>query len=106
VPDVAGSASPAAGYRIRVDYLSFVIGGTSAVSPLMSGLVALMNQRRTQPVGFLNPLLYGTVVGKGAFRDITSGTNGAYAAKAGWDACTGWGVPIGSRLMAVLGGQR
>jgi kumamolisin len=106
VPDVAGSASPAAGYRIRVDYLSFVIGGTSAVSPLMSGLVALMNQKRTQPVGFLNPLLYGPVVGKGAFRDITSGTNGAYAARTGWDACTGWGVPIGTRLMAVLGAQR
>jgi kumamolisin len=104
LPDVAGSASPAAGYRIRVDYLSFVIGGTSAVSPLMSGLVVLMNQKLAQPVGWLNPLLYGPVVGTGAFRDITSGNNGGYGAKGGWDACTGWGVPVGSRLLAALGG--
>jgi kumamolisin len=35
-------------------------------------------------------------------RDITSGDNGAYAAGAGWDACTGLGVPEGAALLAVL----
>jgi kumamolisin len=104
VPDVAGNASPATGYRVRVDFLTFTIGGTSAVSPLWAGLVALLNQKLAQPVGWLNPLLYGPLAGSGALRDITSGGNGGYEAKAGWDACTGWGVPVGTRLLAALEG--
>ncbi|MGJ7918622.1 protease pro-enzyme activation domain-containing protein [Massilia sp. LXY-6] len=104
VPDVAGNASPATGYRVRVDFLNFVVGGTSAVSPLWAGLVARFNQRLEPPVGWLNPQLYGPVVGTGSFHDITAGNNGAYAAGPGWDACTGWGSPIGSRLLAALGG--
>jgi kumamolisin len=104
LPDVAGNASPATGYRVRVDFLTFVVGGTSAVSPLWAGLVARFNQRLETPVGWLNPQLYGPVAGSGAFRDISSGNNGAYAAGTGWDACTGWGAPVGSRLLAALGG--
>jgi kumamolisin len=104
VPDVAGNASPATGYRVRVDFLTFTIGGTSAVSPLWAGLVALLNQKLAQPVGWLNPLLYGPLAGSGALRDVTSGSNGSYEAKAGWDACTGWGVPVGTRLLAALEG--
>lgn len=104
VPDVAGNASPATGYRVRVDYLTYTIGGTSAVSPLYAGLVALLNQKLPQHVGWLNPLLYGPLVGTGALRDVTSGDNGGYTAGAGWDACTGWGVPVGTKLLAALGG--
>jgi kumamolisin len=104
VPDVAGNASPSTGYQVRVDYLSFVVGGTSAVSPLWAGLVARMNQKLGKPVGYLNPLLYGPVVGSGAFHDIASGDNGAYSAGAGWDACTGWGSPDGGKLLAALAG--
>jgi kumamolisin len=104
VPDVAGNASPSTGYRVRVDFLNFVVGGTSAVSPLWAGLVARFNQRLETPVGWLNPLLYGPVVATGSFRDIDAGNNGAYAAAPGWDACTGWGSPIGSKLLAALGG--
>jgi kumamolisin len=102
VPDVAGNASPSTGYQVRVDYLSFVVGGTSAVSPLWAGLIARMNQKLGTPVGFLNPLLYGPVVGSASFHDITSGNNGAYTAGSGWDACTGWGSPDGSKLLATL----
>jgi kumamolisin len=104
VPDVAGNASPATGYRVRVDFMTYTIGGTSAVAPLWAGLVALLNQKLAQPVGWLNPLLYGPLAGSGVMRDITSGDNGGYAAKAGWDACTGWGVPVGTRLLAALEG--
>jgi kumamolisin len=102
VPDVAGNASQATGYRVRVDFLTFVVGGTSAVSPLWAGLVARFNQRLGTPVGWLNPTLYGPAAGTGAFRDITEGNNGAYAANGGWDACTGWGSPVGSKLLKVL----
>jgi kumamolisin len=104
VPDVAGDADPATGYHVRVDGQNFVIGGTSAVAPLWAGLVALMNQKLKKPVGFLNPLLYGSLAGKNLFLDITAGNNGAYSAKAGWDACTGWGSPKGADLLKALGG--
>ena len=104
VPDVAGDADPTTGYQVRVDGHEFVIGGTSAVAPLWAGLIALMNQRLGHPAGYLNPLLYGSLSGTGVFRDITSGSNGAYAARSGWDACTGWGVPDGSNLLSALGG--
>jgi kumamolisin len=102
VPDVAGDADPATGYFVRVDGQEFVIGGTSAVSPLWAGLIALMNQQLAHPVGFLNPLIYGALVGSGSFQDVTSGNNGAYAAKPGWDACTGWGTPNGTKLLSAL----
>lgn len=104
VPDVAGDADPATGYVVRVDGEEFVIGGTSAVAPLWAGLIALMNQKLSHPVGFLNPLIYQPLVGKGSFRDISSGDNGAYSAKPGWDACTGWGTPNGAKLLQALGG--
>jgi kumamolisin len=103
VPDVAGDADPATGYEVRVDGESFVIGGTSAVAPLWAGLIALMNQKLGHPVGFLNPMLYGSLQGKGATHDITVGDNGSYSAKAGWDPCTGWGSPDGAKLLKALG---
>jgi kumamolisin len=104
VPDVAGDADPASGYQVRVDGKSFVIGGTSAVAPLWAGLIALMNQKLAHPVGYLNPLIYGSLAGHGLFNDIHSGNNGSYAAGTGWDACTGWGSPIGTKLLQALGG--
>jgi len=104
VPDVAGDADPATGYVVRVDGQDFVIGGTSAVAPLWAGLIALLNQKLGHPVGLLNPMLYGSLVGTGSFRDVVLGNNGAYAARPGWDACTGWGTPNGAALLAALGG--
>jgi kumamolisin len=104
VPDVAGDADPATGYDVRVDGQSLVIGGTSAVAPLWAGLIALMNQKLGEPVGFLNPLLYGSLSGHGLLNDITSGNNGSYVAKSGWDACTGWGSPNGAKLLQALAG--
>ena len=104
VPDVAGDADPATGYKVRVDGQDMVIGGTSAVAPLWAGLIALLNQKLKTPVGFLNPLLYGTLARRGACRDVTVGNNGAFHAGAGWDACTGWGSPVGAKLLTGLGG--
>ena len=101
VPDVAGDADPATGYQIQVDGQQVVFGGTSAVAPLWSALIALVNQHLGKPLGFLNPLLYAKV-GSGAFHDITIGNNGAYSAGVGWDACTGLGTPDGAKLMLTL----
>jgi kumamolisin len=103
VPDIAGDASPASGYAVRVDGQDLIIGGTSAVAPLYAGLVALLNQKLGSPVGFLNPLLYG-VTASGVYEDITSGANGAYPAGIGWDACTGLGRVDGTGLYDALKG--
>src|SRR5262249_55322279 len=100
VPDVAANADAETGYRIRVDGLDTVSGGTSAVAPLWAGLIALVNQHRKKPLGFLNAALYALKAG--AFNDITSGSNGAYSAKPGWDPCTGLGTPRGADLMNRL----
>jgi kumamolisin len=102
VPDVAGDADPITGYKVLVDGKQFVIGGTSAVAPLWAGLIALLNQHLGHAVGYLNPILYSLRQSSGAFHDITSGNNGAYTAKPGWDPCTGLGSPDGAKLMSVL----
>ncbi|MGH7239189.1 MAG: S53 family peptidase, partial [Candidatus Saccharimonadales bacterium] len=95
VPDIAADANPNTGYQVLVDGQNLVIGGTSAVAPLMAGLIARINQQQGKPVGFIHHDLYN---GKYKCRDITEGDNKTvrgnkgYAAAKGWDACTGWGV--------------
>ncbi|MGH3830222.1 MAG: S53 family peptidase [Pseudonocardiaceae bacterium] len=103
IPDVAGNAHYGIAYRIVVGGQWKSVGGTSAVAPLMAGLVALANQRLGQRVGWINPLLYQQLAGKRVFRDITSGDNGAYHAGPGWNPCTGLGVPHGNALLDALG---
>jgi kumamolisin len=98
VPDVAGDADAATGYAVRVDGASTVIGGTSAVAPLWAALIARLNQRASKPLGLINPIIYANPK---ALRDITSGSNGAYAARSGWDACTGLGSPNGPQLSTL-----
>ena len=100
VPDVAGNADPATGYRIYVDGTSMVVGGTSAVSPLWAGLTALLQQQTGRSIAPLLPALYAAPT---AFSDITDGSNGAYDAAPGWDACTGLGTPLGDVLSATFG---
>jgi kumamolisin len=103
VPDVAGDADPTTGYVTLVDSDSEVIGGTSAVAPLWAGLIALINQSIGKPVGFINPLLYKTATTAADFHEITSGINGAYSVGPGWNACTGLGSPIGTKVALALG---
>ena len=110
VPDVAGDADPITGYQVLVDGKQFTIGGTSAVAPLWAGLIALFNQKLGHSAGYLNPGIYSLPSSSGAFHDITEGNNditgknGPYPAGSGWDACTGWGSPDGSKLLSVLSG--
>ncbi|MGE0824635.1 MAG: protease pro-enzyme activation domain-containing protein [Candidatus Binatia bacterium] len=102
VPDVAGDADPLTGYQVLVDGKQLVIGGTSAVAPLWAGLITLMNQQLGRPVGYINPLLYGLPRAASVFHDIKTGSNGAYSAQSGWDACTGLGTPDGVKLVKAL----
>lgn len=98
LPDVAANADPTTGYKILVDGQSAVIGGTSAVAPLMAGLIARINEQTGARAGYIHPALYAN---PSVCRDITEGDNKTtsagtgYSAAGGWDACTGWGVLSG-----------
>jgi hypothetical protein len=109
VPDVALTAED---IYVIVDGQGGPTAGTSCAAPLWAGLMALVNQQAAQlgqqPVGFLNPMLYGLCRGTnyGAiFHDITLGNNtnacsgSNYYATAGFDLCTGWGTPAGTNLI-------
>ena len=105
VPDVAGNADPTTGYQIYSGGQAQVVGGTSAVAPLWSALVARLAQATGKRFGLLAPLVYAGVspgADVAGFRDITSGNNGAYSAGPGWDACSGLGVPDGTALLSRL----
>jgi kumamolisin len=105
VPDVAGNADPVSGYEIVVGGQQQPIGGTSAVAPLWAGLIARLAQATGTKFGLLQPLIYaGVMPGADAagFNDITQGSNGAYSAGPGWDACSGLGSPDGAKILARL----
>jgi kumamolisin len=112
LPDIAGDADENTGYKVRVDGINTVIGGTSAVAPLSAGLIALINEALGTPVGYLNPLLYSTLAKSGVFHDVTQGNNdmtgrvGGYKAGPGWDPCSGFGSPNGSAILACLQGPK
>jgi kumamolisin len=104
VPDIAANADSASGYNVLVDGQWTVIGGTSAVAPLIAGLIALVNQKLKRKVGFIQPKIYAS--SSAVFKDITAGNNitaksGGYTAGPGWDACTGLGVPLGN-VISIL----
>jgi subtilase family serine protease len=84
-------------------------GGTSFAAPRWAGYLALVNQQSVahgnSTLGFINPIIYsmglGTNYGNN-FHDITSGNNGKYSTKAGYDLVTGWGSPNGTGLINSL----
>jgi len=85
------------------------VGGTSASSPTVAGIVALLNDYRIangkSSVGFLNPLLYST--GVAGLNDITSGSNpgcetNGFSAGTGWDPVTGLGTLDFGKLQPIV----
>jgi kumamolisin len=116
VPDVSGKADIAAGYQIYFNGKTAVVGGTSAVAPLWSGLCALLNEASGRNLGFLNTALY-TDAGRAALHNIINGTNAisaikgqkataGYQAGSGWNACTGLGTPDGTALRALFAAHK
>jgi kumamolisin len=113
-PDVSFNADPNSGQGIWAHSNGtaqcVVIGGTSMAAPQWSGFLALVGEARATKgeaaLGFLDPIIYGMSASDRAscFNDVTSGSNGAYNAGAGWDAVTGWGSPKGSALLSYLVG--
>jgi len=105
VPDVVCNADPDTCYEILVDGQEMVVGGTNAAAPMWAGLIALLNQKIQDRIGFINPSLY-EVDQAVCFRSITSGNNGAYSATSGWNPATGLGSPKGVQLVEAQQGMR
>ncbi len=72
------------------------------------------DQCLASPIGFANPALYSIATSGppgNAFNDITAGHNdftgtngGRYPATANFDLASGWGSPIGTKLIPFLRG--
>ena len=75
VPDVSANADPQTGYRIFVDGSWQIIGGTSAVAPLMAGLIARCNEKGKRSIRNLNAQLYGSAPARAARRVARQGNS-------------------------------
>ncbi|KAG7275441.1 hypothetical protein CRUP_033174 [Coryphaenoides rupestris] len=90
------------------------VSGTSASTPVVGGMLALINDQRLlkglPPLGFLNPRLY-KLKGQALF-DVTEGCHlgcldekvqgKGFCAAPSWDPVTGWGTPNYPALLAAL----
>jgi tripeptidyl-peptidase-1 len=87
------------------------VGGTSAATPTVAGIVSLLNDARLQnnktSLGLVNPLFYAHPE---CFKDIVGGQNsggggcngtGGFNAVEGWDPVTGIGSPKFDKLLAL-----
>lgn len=108
VPDVALAADPnSGGLSIVLNGGWTTVGGTSESSPLWSGFILDAVQKAGKRLGAINPTIYATAGSSsyGAdFHDVTQGTNGYYKAGPGYDLATGWGSPVGDKLITALTG--
>lgn len=110
IPDISAFAT---NFKLFSFNSSADISGTSASSPTLAGMVAVINDILSaagqNPVGFLNPLLYKA--GNVGF-DVTEGNNKAsgcktgFPATTGWDAITGIGTPNYVTLKQTLMAER
>ena len=117
LPDLAVAASPVdPGYVVVEGGVALIVGGTSAGTPALASALALVNQRLGQTrgvtggLGQLLPDLYRVAseqargVGPPVFRDVVTGSNGAFVAGPGFDLATGWGAPLVDALAGALDG--
>ena len=102
VPDVSLTAAGHDGYLVYMNGSLFVVSGTSAASPALAGLMALVIQGAGIRQGNANPAFYALANkqrlsgGAAVYHDITSGSNSVpgvtgYAAAPGYDLATGLG---------------
>ncbi|HXA14382.1 MAG TPA: protease pro-enzyme activation domain-containing protein [Opitutaceae bacterium] len=106
VPDIASSADPNnGGFFVFRGRQNGEVGGTSLATPIWAGFCALINQARANAglpsLGLLGPKIY-PLIGTNNFRDITSGSNGAFSAGPGYDLVTGLGTPNVAALLQSL----
>ncbi|XP_006462127.1 hypothetical protein AGABI2DRAFT_193429 [Agaricus bisporus var. bisporus H97] len=105
-PDLAAQGN---GFQVVIDGIVRSVGGTSASSPTVAGIFALLNDfklsRGQSTLGFINPLIYSSATS--GFNDIRAGTNPGcgtrgFTAGTGWDPVTGLGTPDFLRLQGLI----
>ncbi|MHB8584453.1 MAG: protease pro-enzyme activation domain-containing protein [Thermoplasmatota archaeon] len=101
VPDVSWEADPNQYGNYVVEGSSwYVVGGTSDAAPAWAAVIAMANQvQGGSGLGLAAHALYA-VCGTAALHDITSGSNGAFSAKTGYDQVTGLGTPNVASLVS------
>ncbi|KAH8994722.1 subtilisin-like protein [Lactarius hatsudake] len=106
IPDIAAQA---VGFRVFFNGNDQEEEGTSIATPVVAGIISLLNDwlimTGQEPLGFLNPWLYGR--GFQGLNDITEGSNpgcgtDGFSAIAGWDPVTGLGTPNFRRMLEQL----
>lgn len=108
-PDVAALGH---NYPVCLGGNFYNVDGTSAASPVMASMIALVNNELLnagkKPLGFVNPLIYSLAASNpSVFTDVTEGNNkcgagssqqkpvcctNGFSAVAGWDPLTGLGT--------------
>ncbi|MBS1873421.1 MAG: hypothetical protein JSU00_09400 [Acidobacteria bacterium] len=101
VPDVSLTAAGHDGYLIVMNGSLGVVGGTSAATPALAGILSIVAQKANARLGNANPSFYALATrqasgGASVFHDVVSGTNGVpgvtgFSAGAGYDLATGLG---------------
>jgi len=101
VPDISASSAVHDAYVIQIQGKPFYVAGTSAASPSLASVLALVLQNVGGSLGNINPSLYTLATQQAAggppvFHDITSGNNSVpgvigYNAGTGYDLVTGLG---------------
>ena len=95
-------------YVVAVDGAFEYIFGTSASTPVVGGILTLINAARMDigksSIGFINPTIYAY---PWMFNDITSGGNKGcgtpgFTAVSGWDPVTGLGTPNFPKMLATF----
>ena len=114
VPDISFTASGHVGYQIINNGSVFIVGGTSASSPVFAGIVALLNQSQAAAnpaapagLGNINPGLYRLAAATtDVFHDTIAGDN-KYPCAQGSPACVdglvGYPATPGYDLASGLG---
>ncbi|KAJ7784651.1 peptidase S8/S53 domain-containing protein [Mycena metata] len=105
-PDISSNA---VNFTTTAEGIFFPVSGTSASSPVVAAMLSMINDARLAvgkgPIGFINPTIYSAAF-KGAFNDITDGSNPGcgtpgFAAAKGYDPVTGLGTPNFPKLLKL-----
>jgi subtilase family serine protease len=102
VPDISMTAAIHDAYMIEIQGRLFLVAGTSAATPSLASVMALVLEKTRAPQGNANPNLYSLANlqlssnGVAIFHDITSGNNSVpgvtgFNAGTGYDQATGLG---------------
>jgi kumamolisin len=108
IPDVSATA---ADNFLYFNGTAMAAAGTSFATPIWAGLVADIDAKWGQSLGFFTPNLYriGAAEPMGAIgtglADVTGNGNCVASAGTGWDEVTGWGSPRADVLYADLLGS-